>query len=150
MKSQEDSAIIDILKEYIEKECPYIENLRVDYLGENKSWSLEQGATPKILKTSVLGNREMQISFTLATRIPINSLTDEYQRKILKTFDDISEWMYSESKKGLNVVLNENEEPKNIEAVTSAYLFSVNKDRTFARYEMPGKFIYIKIKKRGE
>ncbi len=150
MKSQEDSAIIDILKEYIEKECPYIENLRVDYLGENKSWSLEQGATPKILKTSVLGNREMQISFTLATRIPINSLTDEYQRKVLKTFDDISEWMYSESKKGLNVVLNENEEPKSIEAVTSAYLFSVNKDRTFARYEMPGKFIYKKIKKRGE
>ena len=82
MKSQEDSAIIDILREYIEKECPYIENLRVDYLGENKSWSLEQGATPKILRTSVLGNREMQISFTLATRIPINSLTDEYQRKM--------------------------------------------------------------------
>lgn len=141
-----NSSIIDTLKEYFEKNCPYIDNLKIDYLSKGNSWSLEQNANPIILKKDVLGNRKMELSFTLATRIFVNSITDENQRKILKAFSDISEWMYKQTLKELLPTLNSNELSESLEAVQSAYLFAVNKDRTEARYEMPCKFIYKKLK----
>lgn len=141
-----DKTIIDILREYLEKSCTYIENLKIDYLSEGKSWSLEQGANPVLIKKDVLGNRKMQLSFTLAARISVNSITDDNQRKILKAFSDISEWMYQQTRKSSLPTLNKGEIPESIEATQNAYLFSVNKDRTEARYEMPCKFIYKKIK----
>lgn len=141
-----NSSIIDLLKGYFENNCPYIDNLKIDYLSKGNSWSLEQNANPIILKKDVLGNRKMEISFTLATRIFVNSITDENQRKILKAFNDISEWMYEQTLKELLPTLNSNELSESLEAVQSAYLFAVNKDRTEARYEMPCKFIYKKLK----
>lgn len=143
-----EKAIVDILKEYFQTNCTYVNNLKIDYLSENESWSLEQGANPIVLKTNVLGNRTMQITFTLATRIFVNSITDEKQRNILKAFNDISEWMYQKTHKKELPVLNEGEISESLEATSSAYLFAVNKDRTEARYEMPCKFVYKKI--RGE
>lgn len=139
-------AIIDILKEYLKENCTYIDDLKIDYLSEGNSWSLEQGANPVLLKKDVLGNRKMQLSFVLATRIFVNSITDENQRKILKAFSDISEWMYQMTYQNLLPKLNESEIAESLEATQNAYLFAVNKDRTEARYEMPCKFIYKKIK----
>lgn len=141
-----DKAIIDILKEYLETNCAYIENLKIDYLSEGKSWSLEQESNPIQIKKDVLGNRKMQLTFTLATRVFVNSITDDNQRKILKAFSDIAEWMYQQTRKGLLPQLNEGETPESLEATDNAYLFAVSKDRTQARYEMPCKFIYKKIK----
>lgn len=141
-----NNTIIDILKEYLETNCTYIENLKIDYLSEGKSWSLEQGANPVLIKKDVLGNRKMQLSFTLATRIFVNSITDDNQRKILKAFSDISEWMYQQTRNGLLPKLNDGETAESLESTQNAYLFAVNKDRTEARYEMPCKFIYKKIK----
>lgn len=144
----EEKAIIDILKEYFKKNCTYVINLKIDYLSEKESWSLEQGANPIVLKKDVLGNRQMQLTFTLATRIFVNSITDENQRSILKAFSDISEWMYQMTQKKTLPILNNGEISISLEATTSAYLFAVNKDNTEARYEMPCKFIYKKL--RGE
>lgn len=141
-----EKAIIDILKEYFENNCTCIDNLKIDYLSEGNSWSLEQGANPVLLKKDVLGNRKMQLSFTLATRIFVNSITDENQRKILKAFSDISEWMYQMTSQNLLPELNKDEIAESLEATQNAYLFAVNKDRTEARYEMPCKFIYKKLK----
>lgn len=141
-----EKAIIDILKDYFENNCTYIDNLKIDYLSEGNSWSLEQGANPVLLKKDVLGNRKLQLSFTLATRIFVNSITDENQRKILKAFSDISEWMYQMTSQNLLPELNEGEIAESLEATQNAYLFAVNKDRTEARYEMPCKFIYKKLK----
>lgn len=141
-----DKAIIEILQEYLEKNCDYIKNLKVDYLSEDKSWSLEQGANPTLLKKDVLGNRKMQLSFTLASRVNVNSITDSNQKQILKAFSDISEWMYQKTREGLNIELNSGEYAESLEATQSAYLFAVNKDRTQARYEMPCLFIYKKLK----
>lgn len=141
-----DKAIIEILQEYLEKNCDYIKNLKVDYLSEDKSWSLEQGATPMLLKKDVLGNRKMQLSFTLASRVNVNSITDSNQKQILKAFSDISEWMYQKTREGLNIKLNSGEYAVSLEAKQSAYLFAVNKDRTQARYEMPCLFVYKKLK----
>ena len=141
-----NNTIIDILKEYLETNCTYIENLKIDYLSEGKSWSLEQGANPVLIKKDVLGNRKMQLSFTLATRIFVNSITDDNQRKILKAFSDISEWMYQQTRNGLLPKLNDGETAESLESTQNAYLFAVNKDRTEARYEMTCKFIYKKIK----
>ena len=76
-----DKAVIEILQEYLEKNCDYIKNLKIDYLNEDKSWSLEQGANPMLLKKDVLGNRKMQLSFTLASRVNVNSITDSNQKK---------------------------------------------------------------------
>lgn len=141
-----DKAIIDILKDYFQKNCIYIDNLKIDYLSEGEAWSLEQGANPIVLKKDVLGNRKMQLTFTLATRIFVNSITDKNQSKILKAFSDISEWMYKQTENGLLPELNKNEKSESLESTASAYLFAVNKDRTEARYEMPCKFIYKKLK----
>ncbi len=141
-----EKAIIDILKDYFQKKCSYIDNLKIDYLSEGESWSLEQGANPVVLKKDVLGNRKMQITFTLATRIFVNSITDENQSKILKAFSNIAEWMYIQTEKHALPELNKNELPESLESTASAFLFAVNKDRTQARYEMPCKFIYKKLK----
>lgn len=141
-----DKSIIEILQEYLEKNCDYIKNLKIDYLSEDKSWSLEQGANPMLLKKDVLGNRKMQLSFTLATRIFVSSITDSNQKQILKAFSDISEWMYQKTREGLNIKLNNGEYAESISATQSAYLFAVNKDRTQARYEMPCLFVYKKLK----
>lgn len=141
-----DKAIIEILQEYLEKNCNYIKNLKVDYLSEDKSWSLEQGANPTLLKKDVLGNRKMQLSFTLASRVNVSSITDSNQKQILKAFSDISEWMYQKTREGLNIELNSGEYAESLEATQNAYLFAVNKDRTQARYEMPCLFIYKKLK----
>lgn len=139
----QDENVLDILKEYFSK-CEYIDNLKIDYLSEGKAWSLEQKGTPVQLKKSVLGNRKMQLSFTLATRIFVNSITDENQSKILGTFNDISEWMYQQTRKHNLPSLNDGEMAESLEATSNAFLFAVNKDRTEARYEMPCKFIYTK------
>lgn len=141
-----EKAIIDILKDYFQKKCSYIDNLKIDYLSEGESWSLEQGANPVVLKKDVLGNRKMQITFTLATRIFVNSITDKNQSKILKAFSDIAEWMYIQTEKHTLPELNKNELAESLESTASAFLFAVNKDRTQARYEMPCKFIYKKLK----
>lgn len=141
-----DKAVIEILQEYLEKNCDYIKNLKIDYLNEDKSWSLEQGANPMLLKKNVLGNRKMQLSFTLASRVNVNSITDSNQKQILKAFSDISEWMYQKTREGLDIKLNSGEYAESLGATQSAYLFAVNKDRTQARYEMPCLFVYKKLK----
>lgn len=146
MSDKQEKAIIDILKEYFQKNCTYVKGLKVDYLSEEESWSLEQGANPIVLKKDVLGNRHMQLTFTLATRISVNSITDENQRKILKAFSDISEWMYEMTQKKVLPTLNDREASETLEATSNAFLFAVNKDNTQARYEMPCKFTYKKLK----
>lgn len=144
----DDKAIIEMLQEYLEKNCDYIKSLKIDYLSEDKSWSLEQGANPMLLKKDVLGNRRMQLSFTLASRVNVNSITDSNQKQILKAFGDISEWMYQKTREGLDIKLNSGEYAESLSATQNAYLFAVNKDRTQARYEMPCLFVYKKLKER--
>lgn len=139
-----DKVIIDILKEYLKNKCDYINDLKIDYLDSNKSWSLEQVGRPVQIKKDVTGNRKMQLIFILATRIPVNSVTDENQKKILKIFSDISEWMYQSTQNKILPMLNDDEEAELLESTGNAYLVGVNNDRTEARYEMPCKFIYKK------
>jgi len=148
---KKEKSIVECIKEYFKK-CPYIESLaeiNVDYLnmeGDGDYWSIEKSELPIILKKSVTGKRTIQYSFVLATRVFTSPLTDSENIKSLQVFENIAEWMYQNSK-GRNKILpilNDDETSTSIEATRSGFLYGVNKDTKFARYQMPCKLVYEK------
>lgn len=143
--------IIECVKEYM-KQCPYLNELskiNIDYLnmGDNdfEYWSIEKVEAPIILKKNVLGTKtERQCQFIIASRSFFNPLKDTQNIENLNLFENIAEWFYQNTKKGILPVLNDDETSISIEATAGGYLYGTNKDNTFARYQMSCKLLYEK------
>ena len=144
-------AIIDCVKEYFKK-CPYLDKLadvKVDYLDieskDNEYWSIEKQEAPLILGKNVLGTKShRQCQFVIATRTFFNPHKDAKNIENLHLFDNIAEWIYQNTKKGILPELNDDEIATKLSVETGGFLYGTNNSNTLARYEMKCTLLYDK------
>lgn len=151
MENKENKAIIDCVKEYL-KDCPYLGELakiNVDYLNydsnDNECWSLEQLESPLILGKNVLGTKShRQCQFVIATKTLFNPLKDIKNIENLHLFENLAEWIYQNTKKGILPKLNDDEIATSLKVETGGFLYGTNNNNTIARYEMKCILLYDK------
>ncbi len=137
--------MIDSIREYISK-CPYLKEyveINVDYLKDKVvaySVNPSVGFDP-VVSEDIIGNQEKQFLFTFDSKLYWNS---EVQNNIdnSKFYEDFSNWLEENNKKGIFPALNEGEYPTKIQALTNGYIFATNSDE--AIYRIQCKFEYMK------
>lgn len=137
--------MIDSIREYIAK-CPYLKEyveINVDYLKDKVvaySVNPSVGFDP-VVNEDIVGNQEKQFLFTFDSKLYWNS---EVQNNIdnSKFYEDFSNWLEENNKKGIFPALNEGEYPTRIKALTNGYIFATNSDE--AIYRIQCKFEYMK------
>lgn len=137
--------MIDSIREYIAK-CPYLKEyveINVDYLKDKVvaySVNPSVGFDP-VVSEDIIGNQEKQFLFTFDSKLYWNS---EVQNNIdnSKFYEDFSNWLEENNKKGIFPALNEGEYPAKIQALTNGYIFATNSDE--AIYRIQCKFEYMK------
>ena len=137
--------MIDNIREYIAK-CPYLKEyveINVDYLKDKVvaySVNPSVGFDP-VVSEDIIGNQEKQFLFTFDSKLYWNS---EVQNNIdnSKFYEDFSNWLEENNKKGIFPALNEGEYPTRIKALTNGYIFATNSDE--AIYRIQCKFEYMK------
>lgn len=137
--------MIDSIREYIAK-CPYLKEyveINVDYLKDKVvaySVNPSVGFDP-VVSEDIVGNQEKQFLFTFDSKLYWNS---EVQNNIdnSKFYEDFSNWLEENNKKGIFPALNEGEYPTKIQALTNGYIFATNSDE--AIYRIQCKFEYMK------
>ena len=137
--------MIDSIREYIAK-CPYLKEyveINVDYLKDKVvaySVNPSVGFDP-VVSEDIVGNQEKQFLFTFDSKLYWNS---EVQNNIdnSKFYEDFSNWLEENNKKGIFPALNEGEYPTRIQALTNGYIFATNSDE--AIYRIQCKFEYMK------
>ncbi len=137
--------MIDSIREYIAK-CPYLKEyveINVDYLKDKVvSYSVNPsvGFDP-VVSEDIIGNQEKQFLFTFDSKLYWNS---EVQNNIdnSKFYEDFSNWLEENNKKGIFPTLDKGEYPTKIQALTNGYIFATNSDE--AIYRIQCKFEYMK------
>ena len=137
--------MINSIREYIAK-CPYLKEyveINVDYLKDKVvaySVNPSVGFDP-VVNEDIVGNQEKQFLFTFDSKLYWNS---EVQNNIdnSKFYEDFSNWLEENNKKGIFPALNEGEYPTRIKALTNGYIFATNSDE--AIYRIQCKFEYMK------
>lgn len=141
MEENQDSAMIDKVKDYIDT-CPYLEDFKeanINYLVDKvKAYSVNESAGYNpIINSYVLGS-DRQFLFTIDAKLHWN---EDIQNNIdnSKTFENIRNWLEANTKAGN---FPEIEGAYKIEATTNGYIFATNADE--AIYRIQCKLEYYK------
>lgn len=130
--------MIDSIRDYIAT-CPYLKEfveINVDYLVDKVvaySVNPSVGFNP-IVNEDILGNQERQFLFTFDSKLYWNS---EVQNNIdnSKFYEDFSNWLEENNKKGIFPTLSSGEHPTKIQALTNGYVFQTNSDEAIYRIQ---------------
>lgn len=130
--------MIDSIRNYIET-CPYLKEfveINVDYLVDKVvaySVNPSVGFNP-IVSEDIIGNQERQFLFTFDSKLYWNS---EVQNNIdnSKFYEDFSNWLEENNKKGIFPTLSSGENPTKIQALTNGYVFQTNSDEAIYRIQ---------------
>ena len=138
--------IIESVKNFI-LECPYLAELaavNVDFLPDSPdTYSIEEVPTNAVIQTYLDGSQERQYVFVFASRF---YYSDETKNNIENSgfYEDFSDWLDEQTKKGNLPVMRDGLNPTKIEAVSSGYLFDISGDLSNARYQIQCRLIYDK------
>ena len=80
----------------------------------------------------------------MASRSFFNPMVDTQNIENLHLFENISEWFYQNTKRGILPKLNDGEIATSIEATSAGNLYGTSSDNTIARYQMSCKLLYEK------
>ena len=136
--------IIDAVKEYIQKECPYVsgKKIKVNNLGEKPvSMSIEQVPGSPVIKKYVDGGSQRQMIFVLAAREEYTE-PDWKQIEVAQFYEKLQNWFEEQNAKKTFPDIGDGLKPLRFEVSSSAYLMS--SDYTTARYQIQCKLIYYK------
>ena len=138
--------IIESVKNFI-LTCPFLAELsavNVDFLPDSPdTYSIEEVPTNSVIQTYLDGSQERQYVFVFASRF---YYSDETKNNIENSgfYEDFSDWLDEQTKKGNLPIMREGLTPTKIEAVSSGYLFDISGDLSNARYQIQCRLIYDK------
>ena len=138
--------IIESVKNFI-LTCPCLVELsavNVDFLPESPdTYSIEEVPTNAVIQTYLDGSQERQFVFVFASRF---CYSDEVRQNIENSgfYEDFSDWLDEQTKKGDLPIMREGLTPTKIEAMSSGYLFDISGDLSNARYQIQCRLIYDK------
>lgn len=136
--------MIEAIIEYL-KQCELfknIEDIGVDYQSDQPDdFSINTIPENRVISEDVIGNREMQFSFNLMSRV--YTATDLDRITNLHFLDDLAEWIYEQDQKGNYPKLpKENQISTGIEVTSFGYLYSNDAEIQNGIYQMQLKLYY--------
>lgn len=136
--------IIDVVKKYIEKECPLVsgKKIKVNNLGANAmSMTIEQVPGNPLIKRYVDGGSQRQALFVLASREDYSE-QDWAQIAVADFYEKLQDWFETQNEKNALPGLGNGLKALRFEVLSGAYLMS--SDMTTARYQIQCRLIYYK------
>lgn len=136
--------MIEAIIEYL-KQCELfknIEDIGVDYQSDQPDdFSINTIPENRVISEDVIGNREMQFSFNLMSRV--YTATDLDRITNLHFLDDLAEWIYEQDqKRNYPKLPKENQIPTGIEVTSFGYLYSNDAEIQNGIYQMQLKLYY--------
>lgn len=142
--------IIEAVRNYI-KTCPYLKEfedevvkVNVDKLEEDSTvYSIDESVFDPIVKTYIDGSSERQFVFVFASREDYGQ--DFFQNiQNIGFYDDFSNWLEENTKKGILPDLGEGKQALTIKAISNGYAFQT--DVNLARYQIQCRLTYFQEK----
>lgn len=139
--------MIDSIKDYI-KQCKLFENIEsinIDYQDkEPDNYSINTIPENRLINEDVIGNKYMQFSFTLTSRVYTATDLDRIQN--LHFLDDFAEWIYEQNEIGnLPILPKDNQIATEIIVTSNAYLYSNDPEIQNGVYQMQLKLYYKEL-----
>ena len=139
--------MIDSIQDYI-KQCELfknIESINVDYQDEEPdNYSINSIPENRLINEDVIGNKYMQFSFTLTSRVYTATDLDRIQN--LHFLDDFAEWIYEQNEMGnLPILPKGNQIATEIIVTSNAYLYSNDPKIQNGVYQMQLKLYYKEL-----
>lgn len=139
--------MIDSIQDYFEQ-CELfeeIEKINVDYqASEPDNFSINTIPENRLLYEDVVGNRFMQFSFTLTSRVYTS--TDLNRIENLHFLDNFAEWIYEQNEnKNLPILPKENQIATDLIVTSNGYLYSNDAERNTGIYQMQFKLYYTEV-----
>lgn len=136
--------MIEAIIEYL-KQCELfknIEDIGVDYQSDQPDdFSINTIPENRVISEDIIGNREMQFSFNLMSRV--YTATDLDRITNLHFLDDLAEWIYEQDqKRNYPKLPKENQIPTGIEVTSFGYLYSNDAEIQNGIYQMQLKLYY--------
>ncbi|MCM1115608.1 MAG: chloramphenicol resistance protein [Clostridium sp.] len=139
-------AIIEAVKNFI-LQCPYLDELKkvnVDFLpSDPNTYSIEEEPTEIILKEYIDGSSDRQFVFVFASRMLWN---EEVINNIQNSgfFEKFQDWLERCTAEDELPQMDEGMHAYKIEAISNGYLFDVNGNEKYARYQIQCRLLYEK------
>lgn len=141
---------IELVKDWLLK-CPSLggEEIKTEFLKANNNesqYSLEQNSIPNsLVKGNILGTKLNGIlSFTLAGRYDFDTITDTENNENIKTIENIAEWIMLQEMAKNYPIMNDDESVKGLSITQSPFLYGVDKDQKYSRYQFSFQITYEK------
>ena len=139
--------MIDSIQDYI-KQCELFENIEsinIDYQDkEPDNYSINTIPENRLINEDVIGNKYMQFSFTLTSRVYTATDLDRIQN--LHFLDDFAEWIYEQNEIGnLPILPKDNQIATEIIVTSNAYLYSNDPEIQNGVYQMQLKLYYKEL-----
>ena len=140
--------MIDSIKEYLEQSEIFedIETINVDYQdSEPDNFSINTIPENRLINEDIIGNKYMQFSFTLTSRV--YTATDLDRIANLHFLDNLADWIYEQNEaNNLPILPKENQIATDIIVTSNAYLYSNDAERQNGVYQMQLKLYYKELK----
>ncbi len=131
------------------KECPNLNeiNIRTDFLKPDNSgndyFSLEQSKTPSPFKKNVLGTKVFgSLDFNLGGCFSFGLNEDKIQDDNLLFMQEIETWILQQKRNHNYPKLNDNEIVTGLEITSSPFLYGLDKNANYSRYDISFKIKY--------
>ena len=139
-------SVIESVKNYI-MTCPYLAELarvNVDFLPDDpNTYSVEETPTNTIIRTYLDGSSERQFVFVFASRL---YYSDEIRNNIDNSgfFEKFEKWLEENQAKGNLPELPEKMTASSIEINSNGYLYGIDNNMAYARYQIQLRLLYDK------
>jgi len=137
-------SIMDWLKQYIEDT-----DIEIDYIGEDAlGYSLKLPVNTPIISKDINGNKYMQKLFSFNIRTLYGDA--DTNENNLEIFENFKEWVEEQNESENLPILEENQEPVEVEVLTDGYLLQADNDLQNAVYVIQCRLLYNEYKKKRQ
>ncbi len=135
--------IIEGVRDYI-LTCPYLDTLKrlnINFLDDG--YSIEEVPVDPVVKSYIDGSSERQFVFTFATRFEYN---EEVKNNIDNSgfFEKFEKWLEENQSNGNLPELPEKMTASSIEINSNGYLYGIDNNMAYARYQIQLRLLYDK------
>lgn len=137
--------MVEYIKEYL-LQCPLFKDIEddigIDYQEEQPdSYSINTIPEQRLISQDIIGNKNMQFSFTVTSRA--YTATDLNRIENLNLFERFADWVNNQNENGNLPQLGENQVATELVITNNGYLYSNNPDIQNGVYQIQLKLYYI-------
>lgn len=134
------NSILSYIRDFI-LTCPLLdgENVNVDYIGTNMTYSIDALPCDPVIKTYVDGGKQKQFQFAFTSK----EQYDEDVRINIENsgfYEAFEEWLDEQSTLGRFPEMGEKQSPVRFETKNKGYLYDI--EEVYAKYRIECRFIY--------